>query len=66
MLEATMWKVADVAITLFQIGLERDAIVNAIKARQEAGDSPEQVIAYMVATRNAARQHAHDVLAKTV
>ena len=66
MLESTMWKVVDVALTLVQIGLEREAIVNAVKAREAAGDSPEQVIAYMTAIRNAAKQHAHDVLARTV
>ena len=54
MSELILLKLLDAGFTAAQFGLERQAVLDAAAARSQAGDSPEQVAAYIVKMRDEA------------
>ena len=41
--EAVLWKLADLAITAFQAGLERQVVVDRIKELEAQGKTPDEL-----------------------
>ena len=54
MTEIVLLKLLDLGFTAAQIGLERQAVLDAATARVAAGDTPEQVAAFLVKMRDEA------------
>ena len=54
MTELMLLKLLDLGFTAAQIGLERQAVLDAATARVQAGDTPEQVAAFLVKMRDEA------------
>jgi hypothetical protein len=52
--EAVLWKLADLAITAFQVGLERQVVVGKIKELEEHGKTPDELAAALKAMRDEA------------
>ena len=52
--ELVILKLLDIGFTAAQIGLERQAVLDAATARVAAGDTPEQVAAFLVKMRDEA------------
>jgi len=52
MTEIALLKLLDFGLTALSVGLERQAVLDAAKARLAAGDSPEQVADFLVGMRN--------------
>jgi len=52
--ELVMLKLLDFGLTAAQIGLERQAVLDAATARIAAGDTPEQLAAFLVKMRDEA------------
>ena len=62
MTEALLLKLLDIGFTAAQIGMERQAVIDAAQARIAAGDSPDEVASYLVNMRNEARKKAEDAV----
>lgn len=60
MSELVILKLLDFGFTAVQVGLERQAVMDAATARLAAGDSPEQVAEFLVTLRDAAIKKAED------
>jgi hypothetical protein len=54
MSEIVLMKLLDFGLTALSVGLERQAVLDAAKARLDAGDTPEQVADFLVGLRNEA------------
>ena len=52
--EVVLWKIVDSAIDLALVGMEKDLIVDQIRTKQAAGESPEQIRNWLIAERDAA------------
>ena len=52
MSETALLKLLDFGLTALSVGLERQAVLDAAKARIALGDTPEQVADFLVGMRN--------------
>lgn len=62
MSEIVLLKLLDIGFTLAQVGLERQAVIDAANARIAVGDSPEQIAEYLVTLRDEAQKKAEDAV----
>ena len=62
MTELVLLKLLDLGFTAAQIGLERQAVLDAATARVAAGDTPEQVAAFLVKMRDEAIAKAEEAV----
>jgi hypothetical protein len=60
--ELVLMKLLDFGLTAAQVGLERQAVLDAAQARLAAGDTPEQVVDYLVQMRDEARKAAEEAV----
>jgi len=54
MTEIVLWKLVDMALTAFQVGLERQAVVDKVKTMEAEGKTPEQMAEALKAMRDEA------------
>jgi hypothetical protein len=54
MTEIVLLKLLDFGFTAAQIGLERQAVLDAATARVAAGDTPDQLVAFLAKMRDEA------------
>lgn len=62
MSELVVLKLLDIGFTMAQVGLERQAVMDAANGRLAAGDTPDQVAEYLVTLRNEAQKRAEDAV----
>ena len=62
MTELMILKLLDIGFTVAQVGLERQAVLDAANARLQAGDTPEQVAAFLVKMRDEALAKAEEAV----
>ena len=62
MTKIVLLKLLDLGFIAAQIGLERQAVLDAATARIAAGDTPEQVAAFLVKMRDEAIARAEEAV----
>ena len=62
MIELMLLKLIDIGFTAAQVGLERQAVIDAANTRIAAGDTPEQVAAFIVKMRDEAIAKAEEAV----
>ena len=60
MSEIVILKLLDIGFTAAQIGLERQAVLDAATARVAAGDTPDQLVSFLVKMRDEAIAKAEE------
>jgi hypothetical protein len=49
-----IFKVVDIALNLVAVGLERAAVIDAVRAQEEAGKTPDEIADFLKSMRDEA------------